>query len=270
MLVRIFIALCRVPGLQKLLWRAWYDLLARSQRAPEWSFMNYGYAISDTDGPILEKTDEPDRTCIQLYHHVAGAIDLNGRDVLEVGSGRGGGSSYIRRYLKPRRMTGVDLSPHAVRLSRERHRVEGLEFRVGDAEQLPFAESSMDAVVNVESSHCYPSFDRFLVEVRRVLRPGGYFLYADFRSLQNAEPWLHSLRGSGLTLLRETDITSNVVSALDRDNETKLALINRLVPRPLRASFLDFAAVRGSSHYERFKRGDVTYRSFVLQKGVSG
>ena len=57
----------------------------------------------------------------------------------------------------------------------------GLAFEVGDAERMPFPDASFDAVVNVESSHCYPSMPAFLSEVRRVLRPGGHFLYADLR-----------------------------------------------------------------------------------------
>jgi ubiquinone/menaquinone biosynthesis C-methylase UbiE len=263
---KLFIALCSLPGLKKLLWRSWYNYLARSHRAPEWTFMNYGYATLEAGTQDLAATDEADRHWIQLYNHVAGPVDLAGCTVLEVGSGRGGGSSYIKRYLKPERMIGVDLSKDAVDLSRERHRVEGLEFQVGDAENLPFEDASFDAVVNVESSHCYPSFDRFLVEVRRVLRPGGHFLHADFRARENVEVWRRSLQESGLSILKETDITRNVVAALERDDERKLELINRIVPRPLRASFLDFAAVKGSLLFEGFKAGRFSYRSFVLQK----
>ena len=124
MLGRIFIVLCRVPGLKKILWRSWYDYLARSHRAPEWTFMNYGYA-SETNNLTLSQADEPDRHWIQLYHHVAGSVDLEGCTVLEVGSGRGGGSSFVKRYLRPRRMIGVDLSKSAVALSRETHRIDG-------------------------------------------------------------------------------------------------------------------------------------------------
>jgi ubiquinone/menaquinone biosynthesis C-methylase UbiE len=262
---RIFIALCSVPGLKKFLWRSWYNYLARSHRAPEWTFMNYGYANPESEA-VLTSLDQADRHWIQLYEHVAGAVDLQGCTVLEVGSGRGGGSSFIKRYLKPARMIGVDLSKDAVDLSRQRHHLEGLEFQIGDAENLPFEEASFDAVVNVESSHCYPSFDRFLAEVRRVLRPGGHFLHADFRARENVEAWRESLRKSGLTVLRETDITQDVLAALERDDERKLALISSIVPRPLRASFLDFAAVKGSMLFEGFKAGRFSYRSFVLQK----
>jgi SAM-dependent methyltransferase len=228
--------------------------------------MNYGYAESGVTILPLDQVDEPDRHWIQLYHHVAGAIDLAGLDVLEVGSGRGGGASFTKRYLKPARMTGMDLSPQAIALSRERYRVEGLDFRVGDAERLPFENGSLDAIVNVESSHCYPSFHRFLKEVDRVLRPGGYLLYADFRARENVPAWRKSLEDSGLSVLRETNITANVVSALELDNERKLALICRLVPRPLQASFLDFAAVKGSTLYEGFRSGEFSYRSFILRR----
>jgi hypothetical protein len=120
----------------------------------------------------------------------------------------------------------------------------------------------------MESSHCNPKFDGYLSEVRRVIRPGGHLNYADFRSSEKIEGWRDSFVKSGLTLLRETDITPNVVSAHDIDNDRKLRLIPRLVPRPLQASFLDFAAVRGTKLYEGFKSGAFTYRSFVLQKAL--
>lgn len=78
--------------------------------------MNYGYAPLDaaTEKLSLEAKDEENRCCIQLYHAVASAIDLKGLDVLEVGSDRGGGIDYIKRYLGPKRIVGVDLSRNVV------------------------------------------------------------------------------------------------------------------------------------------------------------
>jgi ubiquinone/menaquinone biosynthesis C-methylase UbiE len=54
-----------------------------------------------------------------------------------------------------------------------------MDFVHGDAQSLPFADESFDVVINIEASHGYPDFPRFLAEVARVLRPGGRFLYAD-------------------------------------------------------------------------------------------
>jgi SAM-dependent methyltransferase len=232
--------------------------------------MNYGYAPAESEGGAqtlaLAEADELERQCLQLYEHVVEPVDLTGRDVLEVGSGRGGGASFIQRYKKPAHMTGVDLSKNAVDFCRTRHGAEGPDFKVGDAENLPFKDSSFDAVLNVESSHCYPSFEKFLSEVRRVLRPGGHFLYTDHRPLADIDSWLKTLRTSGFDVLRETNITRNIVAALDRDNDRRLELIHRIIPRFLRPTFLSFAGVRGTPMFEEFQAGRIVYMSFVLQK----
>ncbi|HYR61691.1 MAG TPA: class I SAM-dependent methyltransferase, partial [Actinomycetota bacterium] len=86
--------------LRRGLWRAWYQFNARRIARPDWAFMNYGYVESPATPAIpLQEADEPDRLCIQLYDRIARPADLRGCDVLEVGSGRGGGSSYVMRYL---------------------------------------------------------------------------------------------------------------------------------------------------------------------------
>ena len=79
--------------------------------------MNYGYFSSELN-LNLNPEDEKDRYFIQLYHHVTSPLDLKGLKVLEVGSGRGGGSSYISNYLNPTEIYGIDISPTAVEIGR--------------------------------------------------------------------------------------------------------------------------------------------------------
>ncbi|MGR3177431.1 MAG: class I SAM-dependent methyltransferase [Candidatus Anammoxibacter sp.] len=230
--------------------------------------MNYGYAPLDDQAEIikLDKTDADNRFCIQLYHHVVSTIDLSDLDVLEVGSGRGGGADYIKRYLKPKKMVGVDFAENAVRFCGRNYVANGLSFETGNAESLPFADNSFDVVVNVESSHCYGSMNAFLGQVKRVLRKGGYFLFADLRRKENIEVLQETLYKSGLTLIKETDITLNIVEALKLDNERKAALIKKSAHKLLVQSFLEFAGTKGSKVYERLKTRETIYLSFVLQK----
>jgi ubiquinone/menaquinone biosynthesis C-methylase UbiE len=265
MLAKLFITLCRIPYLQKKLWHGWYQYLARHYRGADWTFMNYGF--NDPASRLkLDPADKPDQACIQLYNHVAGAVSLEGLNVLEVGSGRGGGASYIARYLKPAALTGVDLSEEAIGFCRRTHRVPGLSFQTGDAESLPFESDMFDVVVNIESSHCYPHLPAFFHEVARVLKHGGHFLYADFRSREEVDSWRHTLMASGLTMQAETDITPGVIRGLDADNDRKRAIIERAVPKILHSSIRDFAALRGSKMYNAFLSGSLAYHSFVLQK----
>jgi ubiquinone/menaquinone biosynthesis C-methylase UbiE len=126
--------------------------------------------LLDVGLPPLRSSDERDRLCIQLYLYAIDNCDLRDRDALEVGSGRGGGASYISRYLQPRSMTGMDFSQEAVRLCNRHRLAPGLAFVCGDAQSMPFPASAFDAVINIESSHCYESMETLLAEVRWVLR----------------------------------------------------------------------------------------------------
>src|SRR5918995_675680 len=185
MLIKVFLALSGIsPHIKKLLWKQWYQFLARHYQTREWSFMNYGYAPLDDHSETLRlnEADEPDRYAIQLYHHIASAVDLTNLDVLEIGSGRGGGASYVARYLKPKALTGLDFSHRAIQFCKHAHAVDELSFIKGDAESLPFDVASFDAVINIESSHCYGSMETFLANAKRVICQNGYFLYADFRN----------------------------------------------------------------------------------------
>ena len=256
------------PKLRSFFYRPWYQFLARSYQKHDWNFMNYGYApLTDHNNSIdLSEEDEYYRYYMQLYDHVAGAVDLRDLKVLEVGSGRGGGADYIKRYLNPESMIGLDISENAVSFCKQKYSVEGLSFETGDAESLPFPDSSFDVVINVESSHCYGSMDGFLDQVNRVLRDGGYFLMADFRRKEALEDFRRSLECSGLTLIKETDITDNILEALTLDDERKTALIKKSIHKSLVGLFLQFAGTNGTLIYERFLSGETIYLSYVFQK----
>ena len=157
MLLRLCVFLLESsPSLRRLIWRWWYGRLAGKYTARDWTFMNYGYAPPAGTEPLpLDPADEPDRYCAQLYHHVAGPAHLRGADVLEVGSGRGGGASFLTRTHRPASYTGADYSPQAVALCQQRHAgVPGLKFVVGDAEKLPFPDASFERS-RLRSAFCF-------------------------------------------------------------------------------------------------------------------
>jgi SAM-dependent methyltransferase len=257
--------MAQFPGLRRFLNRIFYQYLASLDAHGSVRLMNYGYASGDA--VPLQAQDEPDRYSLQLYHQTASAVDLTALDVLEVGSGRGGGAAYIMRYLKPRSMTGVDYSSKAVAFCQRYYDgVKGLCFRQGDAEDLPFENGSFDAVVNVESSHCYGSMETFVDEVVRVLRPGGYFLWTDHRPPQDL-PGVYALfERKGFEIQERQSITENVLAALDQQRERNRALIDGNVPAIGRHVFYSFAGVEGTLIHDRFRGGELEYVRLVMRK----
>lgn len=200
-----------VGWMRKAIWRAWYPFLTRRLRRDDVLFLNYAFESDPPLGIPLAPEDEPHRACIQLYHHVAAQVDLSGTSVLEVSCGHGGGASYITRTFQPRHYTALDLNPVAIQFCRAHHKLPELSFQQGDAEQLPYAAATFDAVINVEASHCYPDFPRFLTEVARVLRPGGHFLYADFRFADRLVEWDGGLASGPLVMQQKRDISPEVL-----------------------------------------------------------
>jgi SAM-dependent methyltransferase len=246
---------------KKTFWRLSYEWIAGEQ--PEaFALMNYGF-VKDVTNPPEAPNDEA--LCYALYHHVASAAPLQGKLLLEIGAGRGGGLAYVKQMLSPRAAFGVDLSARAVALARKIHAVPALSFLQGDAENIPFGESTFDAVLNVESSHCYPSKLKFYQEVRRVLIQGGHFLYTDFFEAGDVQKIKEMFQEASLSLETEEDITENVLTALRIDEPRKLRLIENAAPR-LRATFRNFAATTDSDTYRLLASGARRYLRFVLRR----
>jgi len=216
----------------------------------------------------LAPGDESDRACIQLYHYVATQVALRGKNVLEVSCGHGGGASYLTRTLQPKNYTALDLNPTGINFCRQRHHLDGLKFVPGDAENLPFEPDTFDAVINVEASHCYPDFLRFLTEVARVLRPGGHFLYADFRFAEQLAEWEKAIADAPLKILHQRNINAEVLRGMNRNSRRSQDLIARHLPRFLQNLGADFAGVKGSRIHTALNRGELSYRSYCFEKPV--
>ena len=253
------------PSLKKWFWKRWYTVLANKADDPDLRFMNYGY-FSKQLVLTLSEEDEKDRYSIQLYHHVASQIDLKGLKVLEVGSGRGGGSSYISRYLGASEMVGLDISPTAVDLCNKIYNINSLTFKVGDSENLPFDDNTFDAIINIESSHCYASMDNFLKEVKRVLKPGGSFLFCDLRRKEFLEEMLTAISVNGFNLIEKKDITPNIIEAsIKMTHARKEAIKNLKVESWFKNILESFAATDGSKVHQSFKDGYMKYYSAYCQ-----
>lgn len=94
------------------------------------------------------------------------------RAVLEVGCGTGAFAERMTVDNPEATVIATDQSARFVELTAGR----GVDARLADVQDLPFADDSFDLVAALWMLYHVPDLDRALAEVRRVLRPGGRFL----------------------------------------------------------------------------------------------
>ncbi|NHJ49637.1 MAG: methyltransferase domain-containing protein [Asgard group archaeon] len=254
--------------MKRFLWRIMHRIIIRRYKGSELVFLNYGYAELDSNNEPLQlnEIDEKERYCLQLYHTTVADVKLGDKDILEVGCGRGGGASYITRYMNPKSYIGLDMSKEVVKFNNKYHKMPNLSFVTGNAQELPFENESFDAIVNVESSRSYNDMDAFISEAHRVLRPNGHLLFADIRTEEENEVLRERFEEHGLKVVKEVNIIHNVVKALDIDSDRRCDLIKKKAPKIIHGLAEEFSSTKGSKRYERFSDGTLIYYRYVLQK----
>lgn len=254
--------------MRELMFRAWYWYVNNKDKNAEILFMNYGY--SNAEMPVdFDPKDEHNKYSAQLYHLLASATDLKGKHIAEIGCGRGGGLSYVFNTFSPASALGIDLDKRATDFCNKHYTHEALSFQQGDAQNLiSLKDNSYDVVFNVESSHRYPDMKGFLDEVKRILRPGGYFLYTDFRYDWEMPELNQQLAATGMHIIKNVMITDHVVKALEADDHRKRKLVKKLVPVFIHKTALNFAGAIGSKTYKQFVNHEYEYYHLVMQKKV--
>ena len=104
--------------------------------------------------------------------------DISFQSALDLGCGTGEMLKLILQKNEHKDLYGIDLSEEmlAVAKSKLPNRVR---LFLGDSESLPFPDNSFDVVYCNDSFHHYPAPQNVLMEVHRVLKPGGTFLIGD-------------------------------------------------------------------------------------------
>lgn len=107
---------------------------------------------------------------ITRYESVAELV--KGKVVLDIASGSGYGSEVLARTAE--HVTGVDIDSASVEYATRNYKRANIDYVVGSAEDIPLADDSVDVVVTFETIEHIPNYEKFLKEIKRVTKPGGF------------------------------------------------------------------------------------------------
>jgi ubiquinone/menaquinone biosynthesis C-methylase UbiE len=165
-----------VPNYKEMIRQEW------TGAAPLWQKWNHKFVIQT-------------RAATELL--LRGAEVAPGMKVLDLASGTGEPALSLARAVGPQgRVVATDLVPQMLEAARQNAAAQGLdnlEFRMADAEALPFSDAEFDCVTCRFGIMFFPDIPKAMAEIRRVLKPGGRVCFAVFGSLEENPIFLVSL-----------------------------------------------------------------------------
>ncbi|MBA5981664.1 methyltransferase domain-containing protein [Pseudomonas sp. MD195_PC81_125] len=101
--------------------------------------------------------------------------------LLDAGCGQGKSFRHLRQTFAPQRLIGVDADPHSLQLSAEEAARQGFDVELigSDCATLNMADASVDLLFCHQTFHHLVEQEKALAEFYRVLKPGGYLLFAE-------------------------------------------------------------------------------------------
>ncbi|MBX9246684.1 class I SAM-dependent methyltransferase [Actinotalea ferrariae] len=110
---------------------------------------------------------------------------VRGKRVLDIASGSGYGSQLLAATAAS--VIGVDREERAVAYASATYGADNLEYRQGDATQIPVEDGSIDVVITFETIEHIEDYRAFMREIDRVLAPDGLAVISTPNDLEFAE-----------------------------------------------------------------------------------
>jgi ubiquinone/menaquinone biosynthesis C-methylase UbiE len=169
--------------------------------------------ITDTGERMIPKFHKNELLYAEHMIRYTAAVPLvKNKVVLDIASGTGYGSKLLARNAI--KVYGIDSDKKAISYACNNFNAKNIEYKVGDAINIPLSDSSVDIVVTFETIEHIKDYNKFIKEVKRVLKPSGLTIISTPNDLEFAEGnhfHLHEFKYDELIKVLKKDF-DNIVS----------------------------------------------------------
>jgi len=177
-----------------------------SSCCPDYSCCDIGYSLDE----IKDLPRDISEFSLGCGNPIALASIREGEGVLDIGSGGGLDVFLASKKVGPEgKVIGLDMTEQMVKRARQNARdgnYNNVEFKLGEAEDIPVKDNSIDLVMSNCVINLAPNKEKVYREIHRVLKPGGRFVISDIvtekeldESIKNNPEKLVACVGGALT-----------------------------------------------------------------------
>lgn len=195
-----------------------------------------------------------------------------GEIVLDLGSGTGMDCFLAAHKVGPKgRVIGVDMTPEMVAKARKIAEKEGyknVEFRLGEIENLPVADNSVDVIISNCVINLSPDKKRVFEEVYRVLKPGGRFMISDLVLLKPLPDFIKESVEAYIGCLSGAVLKDDYINLIKQAGFNDIRIIKEN-PFPLELMASDITA-NIIKKDDQISSGKIRIEDFVVSLQISG
>ncbi len=186
---------------------------------------NMGYSKED-----LDKVPEGSNLGLGCGNPIALASLAKGEVVLDLGSGAGFDCFLAAEKVGPEGMViGVDMTHEMLEKARENARkgnYANVEFRLGEIENLPVADKTIDIIISNCVINLAPDKDRVFSEAFRVLKPGGRIMVSDIVLTKELPDFIQKNIAAYVSCISGAIIKDNYLNAIRKAGFTDVKIMD--------------------------------------------
>jgi SAM-dependent methyltransferase len=153
-----------------------------------------------------------------------------GQVVVDLGSGAGFDCFLAAQKVGPQgKVIGVDMTPDMLDKARANARtagVDNVEFRLGEIENLPVADSTADTVISNCVINLSPDKHRVFREAFRVLKPGGRLMVSDIVLLAELPPSIRQSLAAYVGCISGALLKDDYLAAVEEAGFTDITIVD--------------------------------------------
>lgn len=229
-------------------------------------FMNLGY-VGITFPFELDDVDIENKKNIALYVKALEHKNHSFKNILEIGSGLGGGCYVLQKYYNYKDITGTDFLKINTHYYTKQKKYKRIKFITIPAEEIQKLQLKYELIISIEAGLFFNNWDSFINNIKDVLAENGQFIYEDLVITKDIQLIEYKMASANLKIIHSENITNGVLQSMYETQKPvkNPSILYNLLKKIFRIKNTNqYDGYKDSKIYNDLVNGDLVYMKYVL------